>query len=73
MSRPKAIPHPGTSVTALRESVLTMKEHIEVLTNVRGELLDKAVTLQDLLTLGLIQESDLALIRMFERKTYDHT
>lgn len=68
MTRPQAIPHPGTSLVSLQQSVLALKEHVETLENARGaQLEDKAVTLGDLLTLGLIGESDLALFRSKNR------
>lgn len=48
------IPDPSTDPEALRRSDLAMKETLEIMTGVRGNRFDSAVTWQDLVDLGII-------------------
>ena len=53
----KAIPDPLAEVNSLRESVLALKETVEVLTRQRKPALAGAVTWQDLVDLGFVATS----------------
>lgn len=53
----KAIPDPQATPQSLRESVLALKETVEVLTRQRRPIAAGAVTWQDLVDLGLIKMS----------------
>lgn len=48
-----SIPEPTTDPEALRRTALEVKETIEILTAVRGNRLNSAITWQDLIDLGL--------------------
>lgn len=52
-----AIPDPGSSPESLRQSVLALKESMEVLTRQRKPVGAGAVTWDDLVSLGLILPS----------------
>ncbi len=54
-----AIPNPSTDPNSLRNTALALKETAEILTQQRGSVLDAVVTWQDLLSLGLINSSQL--------------
>lgn len=48
------IPEPSTDVLSLRDSMLSVKQGFEMLSNQRGSPLNSAVTWADLVALGLI-------------------
>lgn len=48
-----AIPDPVTNVDSLRDTAISMKETVEILTRQRGNRATSAVTWEDLLALGL--------------------
>ena len=57
-----AINEPTVGSASLRESVLNLKEGVEMLTRQRGDPIASAVTWADLVALGLIQASDVPKI-----------
>lgn len=52
----------------MMSTVRSLKEHVEVLSRDRGDMIDGAVTFRDLIALGIIRESDMAQIRLRQRK-----
>ena len=56
MAAPKysAIPVPTDNAVSLKNTVVALKENVEVLTSQRGDRLNAAVTWQDLLDLELV-------------------
>jgi hypothetical protein len=54
-----AIPEPVAEINAVRNSCAALKEGQEILTRQRGDRTLSAVTWQDLLSLGLINASQL--------------
>ena len=57
-----AINEPTVDGASLRESVLSLKEGVEMLTRQRGDPIASAVTWADLVALGLIEASDVPKI-----------
>lgn len=58
------IPPPLANVNSLTASLDRVRQGVESLGGIRGGSLDRAVTLQDLITLGLISEAQiLALLQ----------
>ena len=59
-----AVPAPVANVTALAVVADRLRQGVESLGGLRGNSLDRAVTLQDLVTLGLVSEDHvLAVLR----------
>lgn len=54
MRKYPAIPEPMSDLQSLRQSVVALKQVIEILLRQRGAKIDGAVTWQDLVDLGLI-------------------
>lgn len=54
MSKYQSIPEPNLKPESLRDSVLAIKQTVEIHTGQRGKKADTAVTWQDLVDLGLI-------------------
>lgn len=52
-----AVPDPGPTIEGVRKSVIALKQGVEVLGRLRGDGMDSAVTLNDLVDLGLITEA----------------
>lgn len=57
-----AVSEPTTDGASLRESVLNLKEGVEMLTRQRGDPIASAVTWADLVALGLINAADVPKI-----------
>lgn len=53
-----AISEPTVDGASLRESVLSLKEGVEMLTRQRGDPIASAVTWADLVALGIVKVSD---------------
>lgn len=52
-----SIPHPRPDTNSMHATVVALKENVEVLTNQRGNPSSSAIKWSDLVTLGLIDPS----------------
>jgi hypothetical protein len=57
------IPYPTATWPGMMATVQAMKDQVDKMSGDSGDLSAKAVTVQDLLTWGIIKDSDLAKMR----------